>query len=163
MIYRCLFNSYQIVNFYYFTFISIPLGFITIISYFCVNHSILALSLLQLCSIEFLILRLQSIGEDISNELNYSSKPVRLTLKKKSYFNFTNYLKIINDIIVQHKEINKLFDATTGRIYLTSLMGNFDLNLIKYLKISRILNLISFFISNQVPSSILGIKKTKLT
>lgn len=112
---RCLYLSYFEVDQNYFIFVCIPLFVITQFSYNFMTFGILAEYTIMFITMEFIILRAQSLSKKLfefseNAKINlFDHKKLKLSKNRPTEFKLINEL---NSILVQFERCNKIFDDT---------------------------------------------------
>lgn len=126
LILRCLIVSYLTIPFSYFLYLACPMGLITAFSFHLVGASFLRVFLLALLTIEFLILRAESVSRQM--KLTYKTKgkckpkfSKWILLKRRK--STIKGLATINDIVKQFTEANRLFDNLISPSSTATLLG----------------------------------------
>lgn len=111
---RCLYYSFNSVNFVYFLCFSILLSGITLMEYVFMTVFLISKFLLVVLSIEFLIFRVRAIdallcNQFIKTKITSTKRPIHLRKQTPSTF---KTLQILNDFCCQFKEINSVLDSS---------------------------------------------------
>lgn len=120
MFLRSLVIAYYHVSFISWISITLPMTIITLFSYHLLTVSTLSMYLLLLITIRFLIVRTFATSERIMKK--FTRMKVRTVIKKNSF----GVLKQINEIVVQFKESNSIFNLLLSMIYFSVLFGSFS-------------------------------------
>ena len=116
---RCLYFSYMTLPISHFVSITLPMGAITLFSYHWLANGFLISKFLALVTIEFLGLRINTIGELIEQKYPRRVSGKQHRRKKDS-------LKVqrgLNDIVKQYYEANQIFDSLISPTFVNCLMG----------------------------------------
>ena len=132
LVFRCLTLSYMLVPTKHFVFIVLPMAIVTLVGYWFLAPAFLITYLLNLLMMDFLALRMATVGDQIRKELGrkfpekittYGLGGVKwLVLAKKSK-KFDKIQKTIRDIVVQFKESNQIFDNMIAPTFVNCLLG----------------------------------------
>ena len=123
---RCLVVSYLTISFDYFLYLACPLGLVTAFSFHLLGASFLRTYLLALLTIEFLILRAETVSRQIRatfrRDAKYEPKFSRWVLLKQKKSTM-KILQTVNDIVKQFNSTNHIFDKAISLTVANSLLG----------------------------------------
>ena len=128
---RCLMVSYVLVTIKHLVFIVLPMAIVTLVSYWTMAAGFLTTYLLNLLMMDFLALRMNTIGDQIRKELGRTwpeqitakGSRVRYLVMAKKRKKINKILRTIHDVVVQFKESNQLFDNMVTPIFVGTLLG----------------------------------------
>lgn len=126
---RCLVMAYFRIDLRLFLAVSCPMALLTYFSYHCLTVGALSMFLLFLITMDFLILRLTTVSDRIRRRFNRNGILKKSATKWVEYSNRKSkpenarLLRATNEIIVQFRETNTIFDYMLAIIYINCLFG----------------------------------------
>lgn len=145
---RCLSVAYLEIPSNHFFFISIPLSVVTYFSFHCLTLGILSCYTLLFVTQRFLVMRSRTISDRLLkltkrtkklNETNFMSKKLR---KSKNSWEIPI---AINNIVLQFKQANQIFDNLLSIIYVNVLICGITYPAFVFFDFSIIIKVLSIF------------------
>lgn len=145
---RCWLLAYFEIEFWLFIGLSTPMALISFFSFYCLIMYVLSVYLLNLLTMDWLILRLSTISEKITRQFktkeafaksgNRDSSRIVLLKGRPDRMRL---MQSINSVVVQFREANSIFDYLIGINYFNSLFGSFCFPAFLFLKFPVYFNL----------------------